>query len=191
MSDRRRGAAVDRRRVDRDGDLRRSALSTYDRSRAALACGVHAMAAFEISLMNRWAIAVAIAASLACARAAAQPAGAAESRGELLYSTHCVSCHTAQVHWRDKKLATDWPSLGAQVRRWQSNLGLRWSDADIVEVSRYLNRRHYRFKEAGTEVSRSSVDRSDRACMPGAASLRRKGPGLEGDGTPAAEVPNA
>jgi len=33
------------------------------------------------------------------------------SRGELLYSTHCIACHTAQVHWRDKKQATDWELL--------------------------------------------------------------------------------
>ena len=41
---------------------------------------------------------------------AAEPARDA-SRGELLYSKHCIACHTAQVHWRDKKLATDWKSL--------------------------------------------------------------------------------
>jgi hypothetical protein len=45
---------------------------------------------------------------------AAQPVPSG-SRGELLYSTHCVSCHTTQVHWRDKKLATDWTGLKAQV----------------------------------------------------------------------------
>ena len=28
-------------------------------------------------------------------------------RGELLYDTHCRGCHTEQVHWRDKKLATE------------------------------------------------------------------------------------
>ena len=68
-----------------------------------------------------------------------------DARGELLYSTHCVSCHSAQVHWRDKKLATDWPSLRAQVRRWQSNIGMSWTEDDIVAVARYLNVRYYRF----------------------------------------------
>ena len=69
----------------------------------------------------------------------------AESRGELLYATHCIACHTAQVHWRDQKLATDWNSLKAQVRRWQAAAQLGWSDDDIVEVTSYLNQRFYRF----------------------------------------------
>ena len=46
----------------------------------------------------------------------AEPANDA-SRGELLYTKACVACHTTQVHWRDKKLATDWKSLQAQVGR--------------------------------------------------------------------------
>ena len=31
----------------------------------------------------------------------------AQSRGELLYSTHCISCHTSEIHWRDNKAATE------------------------------------------------------------------------------------
>jgi mono/diheme cytochrome c family protein len=69
----------------------------------------------------------------------------AQTRGELLYTTHCVSCHTAQVHWRAKKQATDWDSLTLQVRRWQGNAGLQWPEADVNEVSRYLNEAFYRF----------------------------------------------
>ncbi len=75
---------------------------------------------------------------------AAQPVPES-SRGELLYATHCIGCHTAQVHWRDKRLATDWPSLRKQVSRWQANTGLGWSDDDIVAVTRYLNDLYYRF----------------------------------------------
>src|SRR5574338_705145 len=37
--------------------------------------------------------------------------GREATRGELLYSTHCIACHSAQVHWREKKLATDWATL--------------------------------------------------------------------------------
>ena len=72
-------------------------------------------------------------------------AGAQPARGELLYSTHCISCHTAQIHWRDRKSATDWSSLQAQVRRWQDNIGLAWSNDDIAQVARYLNALHYRY----------------------------------------------
>jgi hypothetical protein len=83
---------------------------------------------------------------------AAQPTPG-DSRGELLYSTHCVSCHTTQVHWRDTKLATDWPSLRAQVRRWESNIGMNWSDGDIVAVASYLNHHYYRFPAPETTAA--------------------------------------
>ena len=71
----------------------------------------------------------------------------ATSRGALLYDTHCVGCHDKQVHWRDGKLAKDWTSLKAQVRRWQANAGLRWPEAVIDEVVRYLNTTIYRFPD--------------------------------------------
>ena len=74
------------------------------------------------------------------------------SRGELLYTTHCVSCHTAQIHWRDKRLAKDWTSLKAQVRRWQSNVGLNWNDDDIVEVARRLNALYYHYPQTADHV---------------------------------------
>ena len=70
----------------------------------------------------------------------------AESRGELLYSTHCIACHTSQMHWRDTRAATDWASLNTQVRRWQDAASLAWSEEDILEVAAYLNDRIYRFK---------------------------------------------
>ena len=69
----------------------------------------------------------------------------AQSRGALLYDTHCIACHTAQVHWRQKRLATDWPTLRAYVWRWQADAALGWSDDDVAEVARYLNEEFYRF----------------------------------------------
>jgi mono/diheme cytochrome c family protein len=69
----------------------------------------------------------------------------ADSRGELLYRTHCVGCHTTQVHWREKKLASDWKSLAAQVERWQMNAKLGWNAEDVGAVARYLNKAFYRF----------------------------------------------
>jgi mono/diheme cytochrome c family protein len=89
--------------------------------------------------------------------AAAQPAPA-PSRGELLYATHCIACHTTQVHWRQKKLATDWASLNAQVRRWAANTGLGWSDEEVVDVARYLNTTQYRFATpSGTELGQGRL----------------------------------
>ena len=93
-------------------------------------------------------------AGLACASTAALPQSAAPSRGHLLYTTHCIECHTTQVHWRDEKRARDWDSLKAQVRRWQATAALGWSEADIVEVARHLNETIYNFPQASDRVSR-------------------------------------
>jgi mono/diheme cytochrome c family protein len=87
---------------------------------------------------------------LAGAPAVAQNA-ATPSRGELLYDTHCKACHREQVHWRDKKLATDWPTLRELVRHWQGTALLGWSEADIVEVTRHLNDAYYRFPRAADQ----------------------------------------
>jgi mono/diheme cytochrome c family protein len=89
----------------------------------------------------------------ACVATAGDFRGAADSRGALLYSTYCVSCHTAQVHWREKTLATDWTSLKAQIRRWQSNAGLGLSEGDISAIARYLNDLYYHFAATDTQQS--------------------------------------
>jgi mono/diheme cytochrome c family protein len=78
-----------------------------------------------------------------------------ESRGRLLYTTHCIACHNTQVHWRNKRVVTDWATLQAQVRLWQRQSGLAWSDADIVEVARHLNALHYNFETGGDTVALS------------------------------------
>ncbi len=85
----------------------------------------------------------------------------AESRGELLYSTHCITCHTSQMHWREKRAATDWTRLKAEVRRWQGAAALNWSEADIDEVARYLNDSIYRFAQT-PDPSASLSPRPDR-----------------------------
>lgn len=85
------------------------------------------------------------------------------SRGELLYATHCIGCHNTQLHWRAKKLATNWPRLKAEVDRWQKLTGLGWRDAEVTDVARYLNTRYYHFalpvaaasaKGSATQLSR-------------------------------------
>jgi len=85
------------------------------------------------------------------------------SRGELLYATHCRDCHSTQIHWRAKKLATNWPRLKAEVDRWQKSARLGWRDDEVTDVARYLNTRYYHFalpvaahspKEGATQLSR-------------------------------------
>ena len=78
---------------------------------------------------------------------------AGQSRGELLYFTNCQTCHSEQVHWRDNRLATNWSSLVAQVRRWQSVGRLGWNDEDIREVARFLNEEVYNFLETADTLT--------------------------------------
>lgn len=79
-----------------------------------------------------------------------------ETRGELLYTTHCISCHTSQMHWRNDKQASDWDSLKVQVRRWQGNANLQWADADIADVARYLNDTIYHYPQTADRLSSAS-----------------------------------
>jgi hypothetical protein len=104
--------------------------------------------------MTRWQIQVLVSCMFGSLLAAAQtPPKPAEPRGELLYSTYCTGCHTTEVHWRDKKLATDWATLKAQVRRWSTNTGLAWGEDDVLAVTRHLNTLYYHFPDATGPVS--------------------------------------
>lgn len=88
--------------------------------------------------------------ALALAAGCAAPTGTPESRpavdmllGGELYRTHCIACHTAQVHWREKRLVKSWDDLRFQVSRWQRVAGQNWSREDIDDVAAYLNRLFY------------------------------------------------
>ena len=80
----------------------------------------------------------------------------AQNRGELLYSTHCGACHTAQMHWRASRAVTDWTSLKAEVRKWQVAASLAWSDDDVLDVARYLNDSIYHFVDTRATAARTS-----------------------------------
>jgi mono/diheme cytochrome c family protein len=98
------------------------------------------------------------------AQAPVEPDGQAPaSLGALLYSTHCVACHTNQMHWRNNRQATDWASLKSQVRSWQGRANLQWTDADINEVARHLNETIYHYPLTADQV--------------GLLGLRQGGPG--------------
>jgi mono/diheme cytochrome c family protein len=76
------------------------------------------------------------------------PAGAAAAdagRGQTLYAARCDSCHAESVHGREKRAAADFDAIRGWVRRWSLNLGLRWTDEEIDDVSAWLNARYYRF----------------------------------------------
>ncbi|MEO6017696.1 MAG: hypothetical protein ABIP46_10595 [Polaromonas sp.] len=64
------------------------------------------------------------------------------------------------MHWRVDRQAYDWDSLKFQVRRWQGNAGLAWSETDITAVSRYLNETIYRYPTLGDRVGLVSPEKS-------------------------------
>ncbi len=97
----------------------------------------------EKTMLRRIPAIVSLSCWAALAGAEAPPLPAA-SRGELLYSTHCIACHNEQVHWRDRKRVTDWQSLRSEVRHWGEITSLRWNREDVNEVARYLQAVYYR-----------------------------------------------
>ncbi|PKO54100.1 MAG: hypothetical protein CVU26_03370 [Betaproteobacteria bacterium HGW-Betaproteobacteria-2] len=65
------------------------------------------------------------------------------SRGEMLYRNHCIECHNQQIHWRDGRIAADLNGLKKEVERWQDAIGVKWTEEEVNEVSRYLNSTYY------------------------------------------------
>lgn len=122
------------------------------------------------------ALALAIAAVLHAAPASAQ--SQPQSRGELLYTTNCITCHTEQVHWRDRKLVRDWNSLSEQVRRWQDVASLGWQDEDILAVAVYLNERYYGFEPASRTGSLRTLAPAPSSARGSEGRLRVDGDGV-------------
>lgn len=101
---------------------------------------------------------LALATAAAATWAQAQPAAELPpTRGQLLYTTHCIECHTTRMHWRNQRLARDWVTLKAQVRLWQGVASLGWSEADIDDVARYLNDTIYQFPWQVSRLGRDTA----------------------------------
>ena len=64
-------------------------------------------------------------------------------RGRDLYQTFCTACHTAQIHWRERRLVKSWEDLRYQVARWQKYAGQNWSGEEIDDTASYLNQVFY------------------------------------------------
>src|SRR6188768_1865778 len=103
-----------------------------------------------MNFLARLLVLVTVAAGCSLAQSQAAPPA---SRGQLLYATHCIGCHSTQMHWRDDRLAYDWDSLKVHVRRWQGTANLQWNDADIAEVARHLNDTFYQFPQTADRLS--------------------------------------
>lgn len=82
------------------------------------------------------------------------------TRGELLYNNHCGQCHSVQMHWRTLKRARDWDTLKEQVRRWQGEARLDWSEGDVEAVAHYLNTTIYQFPRPLAQLRRPAAPQS-------------------------------
>lgn len=69
------------------------------------------------------------------------------SRGEMLYTNHCLSCHESIVHIRNKRQVKNLAELQSIVSHWSQELELRWSSREIKDVVLYLNLHYYHYTE--------------------------------------------
>ena len=74
------------------------------------------------------------------------------SEGEALHEAHCVACHSSltggdpdSLYTRSDRNVNSLDGLRKQVQRCELNLGLRWFDDEIANVTAYLNQRFYHF----------------------------------------------
>lgn len=70
-------------------------------------------------------------------------------RARMLYDNHCRMCHDSIAFERTAKIATNYAQIKAQVARWQTNTGLRWSEQDIDGVTAYLAKMYYKYPVPG------------------------------------------
>ncbi|MEN8129013.1 MAG: cytochrome c [Pseudomonadota bacterium] len=76
------------------------------------------------------------------------PFAAAEfDRGQALYENHCRECHESWAHSREGRHVNSMDALRQWVTSWSVHSGLGWSVEDIDDVSDYLGRTFYNFKD--------------------------------------------
>jgi hypothetical protein len=73
--------------------------------------------------------------------------GPVPSRGDMLYTNHCLGCHESIVHIRNKRQVKNLTALQSTVSHWSQELGLRWSSREINDVVLYLNLHYYHYTE--------------------------------------------
>jgi mono/diheme cytochrome c family protein len=81
---------------------------------------------------------------MACAVPSVPAHSADLERGRMLHENHCRMCHESIAYKRGKKIANSYPEVRAQVVRWQTNTGLRWSDEDIDNVTAFVASTYYK-----------------------------------------------
>lgn len=65
-------------------------------------------------------------------------------RGKALHENHCKMCHESVAYQRGDRIAQNYAQVKAQVIRWQTNAGLRWTAEDVDNVTAYVARTFYK-----------------------------------------------
>lgn len=75
-----------------------------------------------------------------------------DADGKALHQENCVACHTnmtggdgSALYTRKDRRVTSLDGLEAQVKRCESNIGLRWFDDEVLAVVKHLNTSYYHF----------------------------------------------
>ena len=77
----------------------------------------------------------------------AAPVIADVNRGEALYENHCQECHDTIVHKRQDRKVESIETLRAWVMSMSVHTGLTWAEAEVSDITQYLNQRFYRINE--------------------------------------------
>ncbi|MGB8598783.1 MAG: hypothetical protein WCD07_02155 [Burkholderiales bacterium] len=62
-----------------------------------------------------------------------------------MHDNHCIRCHDIWMYQSERRISKDWKSLRAAVSHWQRELKLKWKEADIDDVTAYLNQLFFHF----------------------------------------------
>ncbi len=66
------------------------------------------------------------------------------ARGSDLYTHHCQSCHTDDLHRSNQKVK-NLVELRARVQAWAAHTGNGWRPQEVDDVVLFLNKSFYRF----------------------------------------------
>ena len=75
------------------------------------------------------------------------PSLAQMARGQDLYENHCRECHDNNVHTRTNSKPKSIKDLRAWIITMSVYSDLEWGNAEIDDLTRYLNQQIYQFPE--------------------------------------------
>lgn len=68
------------------------------------------------------------------------------AKGKQLHDAGCVSCHGSEVYTRKDRRIKSIEGLIGQVHNCNNNLERRYSDAQLNNLTKYLNETYYKFQ---------------------------------------------